>query len=645
MVTSTVPWCSVSSPRSRSPQRGQDPDVGGVPRGGGPVRVVAVHQRHRVGQVQLVDDVRDALVQVDRALVDRRVRRPRVDRAEHPAGGRLDHPHRLAAGAPDVEVRSTPRRPVPTGGPVPEQASPDEVRQHSPCGLAAEQRQVVLGERELRRGAAQLRPEHVRILRVEHRRLDRSAEDRIRVVDKVGVQRVVASHEHHERTQPFAAGPAGLLPQRRQRAGEAGQHHGVQTGDVDAEFKRVGRGDAEQRPVRERGLQSAALLRQVARPVRGDPAGELGRDARQVPPGGEREHLRSAPGPDEGQRASVLDDQVGEQPGGLGAGRAPHRRSVLAARLGQRRLPQRERRRAAGRRVVGDLLHLQPGEPAAGDRRTGHRRRGEHEGRIGPVRGADPAQPAQHVRDVRAEDAAVGVALVDHDVLQPAQERRPPRVRRQDSAVQHVRVRQHEPGVRPNPVPLRRLGVAVEGRGADVRQHQRAERPQLVGRERLGRRQVERGRLAVGEQRREAPGAGRPATCRTRCRSRSPPTCRSGRATRLRPGAPTDARSPGPRSGRPAGQAPSPASPRAVRGGAGPARHGSPGRACCRPGPARADRARGGRRTSGARVRTTSVTLARAGLVRSGASSGARSADRRLSHVANLRGGAPWTSR
>ncbi len=442
-------------------------------------------------------------MQVDRALVDRRVRRPRVDRAEHSAGGRLDHPHRLTAGAPDVEVRSTPRRPVPTGGPVPEQASPDKIRQHSPRSLAAEQRQVVLGERELRRGAAQLRPEHVRILRVEHRRLDRSAEDRLRVVDKVGVQRVVASHEHHKRTQPFAAGPASLLPQRRQRAGEAGQHHGVQTGDVDAEFKRVGRGDAEQRPIRERGLQSAALLRQVARPVRGDPAGELGRGARQVPPGGEREHLRSSPGPDEGQRASVLDDQVSEQPGRLGAGRAPHRRSVLAVRRGQRRLPQRERRRAAGRRVVGDLLHLQPGEPATGDGRTGHRRRGEHEGRTGPVRGADPAQPAQHVRDVRAEDAAIGVALVDHDVLQPAQERRPPRVRRQDSAVQHVWVRQHEPGVRPNPIPLGRLGVAVEGRGANVWQHQRAEGPQLVGRERLGRRQVERGRLAVGEQRRE----------------------------------------------------------------------------------------------------------------------------------------------
>ena len=40
-----------------------------------------------------------------------------------------------------------------------------------------------------------------------------------------------------------------------------------------------------------------------------------------------------------------------------------------------------------------------------------------------PVAGADPAQPPDHLGDVRAEDAAIDVALVDHDVPQPSEER------------------------------------------------------------------------------------------------------------------------------------------------------------------------------------------------------------------------------
>ena len=45
----------------------------------------------------------------------------------------------------------------------------------------------------------------------------------------------------------------------------------------------------------------------------------------------------------------------------------------------------------------------------------------------GAVPGAHPAQPAQHLGDVGAEDAAVGVALVDHHEPQPAQEAGPAR--------------------------------------------------------------------------------------------------------------------------------------------------------------------------------------------------------------------------
>ena len=52
--------------------------------------------------------------------------------------------------------------------------------------------------------------------------------------------------------------------------GIAGQHGGVQPGDVDAELQRVGRGHAQQFAGAQGALQFPALLRQVAAPVGGD---------------------------------------------------------------------------------------------------------------------------------------------------------------------------------------------------------------------------------------------------------------------------------------------------------------------------------------------------------------------------------------
>ena len=76
--------------------------------------------------------------------------------------------------------------------------------------------------------------------------------------------------------------------------------------------------------------------------------------------------------------------------------------------------------------VTGD--DVEPGEPAGEVGRLGHGRRRQDEHRVGAVVRADAAQPAQDVRDVRAEHAAVVVALVDHHVAQPAEQPRPPSV-------------------------------------------------------------------------------------------------------------------------------------------------------------------------------------------------------------------------
>ena len=270
------------------------------------------------------------------------------------------------------------------------------------------------------RGGAQLGPEHVRVLRVEHGRLDRTSEDRRRVVHQVGVQRVVTGDQQRQGASPARPGPAGLLPQRRAGAGPAGQQYGVQTGDVDAELQRVGRRDPGQLAALQHGLQPPALLRQVARPVGrhlvGQPGSTSARFARAV------SATVSAPRLDR-TNATVrtpVTTRSASRSATSAVGRPSYRSPVPAAVARSAAAPtgRTRSRRAASRR--------RSPPPSAGrsaarrHRRVGDRRRGADEDRVGAVVPADPPQPPQHRRHVRAEHAAVVVALVDHDVLQTA---------------------------------------------------------------------------------------------------------------------------------------------------------------------------------------------------------------------------------
>ena len=141
-----------------------------------------------------------------------------------------------------------------------------------------------------------MRPEHVGVVRVEDGGLDRCAEQRLGVVDQVGVERVVAGDQHAEGVLAAAPGPADLLPQRRAGAREAGHQHGVEPGDVDAELEGVGGGQPEQPPAAQRLLERAALLGQVAAAVGRDPvrAARASTSAEQPPRGRARPARRRA---------------------------------------------------------------------------------------------------------------------------------------------------------------------------------------------------------------------------------------------------------------------------------------------------------------------------------------------------------------
>src|SRR5581483_2048792 len=109
--------------------------------------------------------------------------------------------------------------------------------------------------------------------------------------------------------------------------------------------------------------------------------------------------------------------------------------------------------------------------------------------------------PAQDVRDVRAEDAAVHMGLVDDDEAEVVEDVRPQVVPREDADVQHVRVREDE--VRPLahlPPSLVRRAPVVD-RGAHLRHTERGDRPGLILRERLRRVQVERAAPGLGGER------------------------------------------------------------------------------------------------------------------------------------------------
>ncbi len=114
------------------------------------------------------------------------------------------------------------------------------------------------------------------------------------MVDQVGVQGVVAGHEHAERVAAGPPGAAELLPQRGSGAGESAEQDGVEAGDVDAELQGVGRGQPDEPATAQRLLELSSLLGQVAAAVRRDPVRQRRVDLGQQPAGTEGDRLGAA---------------------------------------------------------------------------------------------------------------------------------------------------------------------------------------------------------------------------------------------------------------------------------------------------------------------------------------------------------------
>ena len=137
------------------------------------------------------------------------------------------------------------------------------------------------------------------------------------------------------------------MPERRHGAGKPGEHHRVQTGDVDPQLQGVGGGQPPQIALGESAFQFPAVLGEVARSIGRDLPGQFGCDVLEAGTRPERGQFGAAARPDERQRAGAFSDQVGHHPGRLRAGGTPHRSAVFTDEVGtQRRLPQRHGPRA-----------------------------------------------------------------------------------------------------------------------------------------------------------------------------------------------------------------------------------------------------------------------------------------------------------
>ena len=485
---------------------------------------------------------------VDRPLVDGRRRGGRVDGAQDSAGALLDDADRPTGRPPQVhEVNGSGRvGPVPAVAPSTQQAA---IGQDGAQVLGAgpePTRQVVVDQRGLRSRCAQVPGQDVGVLGVEHGGLDGPSREGLGVADDVLVQGILTGDQDSQGWIAAAAGSPDLLPERRARARPSDHQDGVEAADVDTELEGVRGSHPEQAAGAQVGFQGSPLLGQVATAVGAHP---IPLDRALADRAGQDLHGPSGPG--EGQRRYVRVDQAGHQVRRLGQRPAEpgHGLRRILGDVGQGwRVPQHDVHRSRVRCRPGRPRQSDSEQPGGGRTRVGHGGRCRDERRRCPVQRRDPPQPPQHERHVRAEDAAVGVCLVDDDELQAAQEAPPRLVPGQDRVVQHVRVGHDPSGVGTGPGALLVGGVAVHGSRPQPGQPQRTQAGQLVVGQGLRGAQVENRRTTaarsarVRSARQSGPASRRRPTCPTRFRWRRARGCPTRPDRRCGPGAPTAGR-------------------------------------------------------------------------------------------------------
>ena len=252
-----------------------DVDLGLLLRPRVPVAVEARDDRPPAVDVEPLDLVGAAEVQVDRARVDRREGPLGLDQAEHLARVALDHRDRVGRGRAQRDLGGdelAAARQDPGARPAQLAGARQPLGPLAPTG--AEDLVVLARERQLVGGGEEVAGGDLLAFVVEDRGLDRAVDELVGVAAEELVERVLAGDVDGE-PAPAAPRPPPHLPQARDGAGEGDADRGVELADVDPELERVGRDHRQQLAGAEPGLDLAPLLRRVAAAVGRDPLRQL----------------------------------------------------------------------------------------------------------------------------------------------------------------------------------------------------------------------------------------------------------------------------------------------------------------------------------------------------------------------------------
>jgi hypothetical protein len=122
--------------------------------------------------------------------------------------------------------------------------------------------------------------QNIGVGRVEDARLHRSVQQCLGMMYEVGVQGIVPGDHDHQTALTTSSGAPGLLSEAGDGTGKSTGHHGIETTDINSQFKSAGGSQSQQFPVVQTVLQSAPGLRSVAGAVGRDPGGVIGASCR-----------------------------------------------------------------------------------------------------------------------------------------------------------------------------------------------------------------------------------------------------------------------------------------------------------------------------------------------------------------------------
>src|SRR5713226_1501489 len=292
---------------------------------------------------------------------------------------------------------------------------------------------------QFERGAFQVIDEDFQVVRLNEGVLRRVAKEIVRMANNELIERRGRSYQHGARASAAPASAAGALPGGGDGAGVAGHDHGVERTDVNAELQSTGGNDASNFSVAEAAFDFAALVRQVAAAI----AANGFRFSRQVrirllQIGEKNFGVQTRIGKDHGLHI-VFQEFLGHARGFVDIAAADAQSAIHNGRI------VKDEGFFRGGSAVGiedfDFGFKKSCSEVSG---VGDGGGTADELGIAAVKVGDAAEAAENIAEVAAEDAAVGVQLIEDDVTEVFEEAGPARVVREDAGVQHVWVGQDD---------------------------------------------------------------------------------------------------------------------------------------------------------------------------------------------------------